>query len=145
MNETIREALAIVKGLTKRVQLDVELQDLPEIEASPGELVQIWINLIKNAVESMVAAKSSEPVLKVRSRALGQEVEVTIEDNGPGIPENIKKRIFEPSFTTKVGGLSFGLGLGLTIVNRIVAGHNGEITVDSEPGKTVFKVTLPNT
>ena len=145
INETIREALAIVKGLTKRVELEVELDELPTTEACPGELVQVWINLIKNAVESMIAAKSTAPRLEVFSKAGQDTLEIIIKDNGPGIPREIKNRIFEPSFTTKIGGLSFGLGLGLTIVNRIVTGHNGEIDVESEPGKTIFKVTLPIT
>ena len=68
---------------------------------------------------------------------------MTIQDNGPGIPESIREQIFEPSFTTKVSGLSFGLGLGLSIVDRIVSDHNGQIDVKSAPGKTEFIVTLP--
>ncbi|MCB0298951.1 MAG: histidine kinase, partial [Calditrichaeota bacterium] len=66
-----------------------------------------------------------------------------VEDNGPGIPEDIRANIFQPNFTTKVEGLSFGLGLGLTIVQRLVDSYSGKISVTSKPGKTVFKILLP--
>jgi signal transduction histidine kinase len=66
---------------------------------------------------------------------------VEITDDGPGIPREVKDRIFEPFFTTKDVGE--GTGLGLDIVRRIVAGHGGEIRVDSKPGETTFKVSLP--
>ncbi len=64
-----------------------------------------------------------------------------ISDDGPGIPREVRNRVFEPFFTTK--GVGEGTGLGLDIVRRIVAGHGGEIRVDSEPGETSFKVRLP--
>ena len=64
-----------------------------------------------------------------------------ISDDGPGIPRGVQGRVFEPFFTTK--GVGEGTGLGLDIVRRIVAGHGGEIRVDSEPGETSFKVRLP--
>jgi signal transduction histidine kinase len=62
-------------------------------------------------------------------------------DNGPGIPDDIRKRIFDPFFTTKAVGQ--GTGLGLDIVRRLVQRHNGEIEVDSRPGRTEFRVSLP--
>jgi signal transduction histidine kinase len=66
-------------------------------------------------------------------------LDINISDTGPGIPEEIKDRIFEPFFTTSKNGT----GLGLAITKRIVAAHNGQIHVDSFPGGTVFKITLP--
>ena len=66
-----------------------------------------------------------------------------ITDNGPGIPPQLKEKIFQPNFTTKKNGLSFGLGLGLSIVMRLVSSYSGRIDVDSQTGKTTFKITLP--
>ena len=71
-------------------------------------------------------------------------VEVCIIDNGHGIPEENLGKIFEPAFTTKAGRVEFGLGLGLQIVKDIVVRHNGSITVESEPGRTCFRVVLPS-
>ena len=70
-------------------------------------------------------------------------MQVSITDNGQGIPPENLERIFEPSFTTKAGRIEFGLGLGLQIVKDIVVRHNGSITVESEPGRTCFSVLLP--
>jgi signal transduction histidine kinase len=66
-----------------------------------------------------------------------------VEDNGPGIPKSLRQKIFQPNVTTKVNGLTFGLGLGLSIVQRIVESYNGEISVESEEGKTTFTVNIP--
>jgi signal transduction histidine kinase len=79
--------------------------------------------------------------LNVKTARNDEHVLVEITDDGPGIPRELKNRIFEPFFTTK--GVGEGTGLGLDIVRRIVAGHGGEIRVDSIPGKTSFKVRLP--
>jgi signal transduction histidine kinase len=79
--------------------------------------------------------------LKVKTSRDNGHVLVEISDDGPGIPWEAKNRIFEPFFTTK--GVGEGTGLGLDIVRRIVAGHGGEIRVDSAPGETTFKVRLP--
>jgi hypothetical protein len=70
-------------------------------------------------------------------------VTVSITDNGPGIPENLRDKIFQPSFTTKKEGLSFGLGLGLSIVQKIVETYRGGISVESRPGRTTFTVQIP--
>ena len=69
--------------------------------------------------------------------------QVSLIDNGPGIPDEIKDKIFQPNFTTKKGGLSFGLGLGLSIVQRLVDSYNGKIEVSSRKGKTSFTVKIP--
>lgn len=143
VNSTVHEALAILRSLAKKVTVELELNEVDKFEAIPGELVQIWINLIKNALESMLSAKTKDPLLRVKSNQTKNNIEVSIQDNGPGIPENIKEKIFEPSFTTKIGGLSFGLGLGLSIVQRIVESHGGSIELHSIPGHTEFKILLP--
>ena len=143
LNATAEDALAIVRSLTKKVELKVDLaEDLPLIEACSGELVQVWINLIKNAIESLLNHKVPEPKLWVSTSKSANHVMMTVRDNGIGIPADIIGRIYEPSFTTKVRGLSLGLGLGLTIVQRIVDEHVGKILLTSKPGETVFNIRL---
>jgi signal transduction histidine kinase len=112
-------------------------RDLPEIEAYGSELNQVWTNIIANACEAM--GDSGELVLRTR----GEDgwVVVEIQDNGPGIPEDIRENIFNPFFTTKPVGQ--GTGLGLSISYNIVQKHGGEIRVFSQPGQTCFQVLLP--
>ena len=112
--------------------------DLPKIEAYAGELNQVWTNLIDNAVDAM----GGRGTLEIGARQVGKDVEVTIADNGPGIPSEIVSRIFDPFFTTKPQGI--GTGLGLHIAHNIVVNHHrGSIDVSSAPGRTVFRVMLP--
>ncbi len=145
VNTTIKEALAILQNLTKRVETNIQLAALPHLNACAGELVQVWINIIKNGIESMLQSRTESPLLEVTSQCNDQEIIVSITDNGPGIPKEIIEKVFEPSFTTKVGGLSFGLGLGLSITQRIISEHEGAIEVASEKGKTTFTIKLPLT
>jgi signal transduction histidine kinase len=112
-------------------------EGLPRICANGGELNQVWTNIVDNAVYAMRGHGS----LKVKTSRDDRHVLVEISDDGPGIPREAKNRIFEPFFTTK--GVGEGTGLGLDIVRRIVAGHGGEIRVDSAPGETTFRVRLP--
>jgi signal transduction histidine kinase len=113
---------------------------LPQIPAYAGELNQVWTNLIDNAV----AAMGSSGVLTVRTGLDREFVFVEFADTGPGVPPKIKERIFEPFFTTKPVGE--GTGLGLDITWRIVVNkHHGDITVESVPGDTRFRVRLPIT
>jgi signal transduction histidine kinase len=98
----------------------------------------VWTNLIENARDAM----DGEGTLTVRTRRDGDCVAVEIEDSGPGIPPEIRNRIFEPFFTTKPVG--HGTGLGLDVSFRVVVSrHHGDLRVDSEPGRTVFRVVLP--
>jgi signal transduction histidine kinase len=110
---------------------------IPRICAHGGELNQVWTNLIDNAIDAM----NGKGELIVRTAAEFGRVLVEIQDNGPGIPPEIRDRIFEPFFTTKQVGA--GMGLGLDTVYRIVQQHRGEIRVQSQPGKTLFQVRLP--
>ena len=110
---------------------------LPNILAHPGKLNQIWTNLIDNAIDAMDKGGK----LTVRTYYDEVFVCVEVEDNGSGIPEDKLSRIFEPFFTTKAIGE--GTGMGLDIVRRIIDDHKGLIDVQSQPGKTVFKICLP--
>jgi signal transduction histidine kinase len=113
--------------------------DLPAVEASPGELNQVWTNLVDNAIDAM----TSGGTLTVRAYADEHAVVVEIEDTGDGMPEDVAAHAFEPFFTTKEVGR--GTGLGLDISRRIIAErHGGEIAIDSRPGRTVVRVRLPS-
>jgi signal transduction histidine kinase len=93
-------------------------------------------------VDNAVDAMNGRGKLRVKtSRDGGEYVLVEITDDGSGIPRELESRVFEPFFTTK--GVGEGTGLGLDIVRRIIAGHGGEIRIDSTPGETSFKVRLP--
>jgi signal transduction histidine kinase len=116
--------------------------DIPAISGYPGDLNQVWTNLITNAIQAM---DEGNPRLTIDvAKTEDGNVAVCIADNGCGIPEENLERIFEPAFTTKAGRVEFGLGLGLQIVKDIVVRHNGSITVESEPGRTCFRVVLPS-
>ena len=111
--------------------------EVPEICAFPGELNQIWTNLLDNALDAI----SEGGTIRLATRREGSVVFVNITDDGPGIPEDIQKRIFDPFFTTKDPGE--GTGLGLDIAMRIVKQHQGTLSVTSTPGQTDFEVSLP--
>jgi signal transduction histidine kinase len=113
--------------------------DVPPIDAYPGELNQVWTNLIDNAVDAMAGGGT----LRVATRTDGTDaVVVEIGDTGPGMPPEVAARAFDAFFTTKDVGK--GTGLGLDIAHRIVADrHGGEIVIDSSPGRTVLRVRLP--
>ncbi|MDP9364877.1 MAG: ATP-binding protein [Chloroflexota bacterium] len=111
---------------------------LPRIAAFPGELNQVWTNLLDNAID----AAGGEGRIWVRTRREPDRVLVEICDDGPGIPPETLPRIWEPFFTTK--GVGEGTGLGLDVSRRIVVGQlRGDVRVESRPGDTRFQVRLP--
>jgi signal transduction histidine kinase len=112
-------------------------KDLVDIPAHVGELNQVWTNIIDNAIFAI--DKNGE--LTIETSCDKKNVKVKIIDNGSGIPKDIMSRIFDPFFTTKKVGQ--GTGIGLDLVSRIVKRHNGEIKVQSEPGRTEFAVCIP--
>ena len=119
-------------------------ENTPRVLGDPRSLEQVFTNLISNSVEAMGGqSDASGGTLAVRLAPFSlvenrPQVEVTISDSGPGIPDEIRDRIFEPFVTTK----SQGTGLGLAITKRIVTAHHGSISVNSFPGGTVFHVVL---
>lgn len=110
---------------------------LPPILCYPDELNQVWTNLIYNALQAMEYKGS----LIIAIALQDNQVVVSITDNGKGIPDEIQDKIFEPFFTTKPAGE--GSGLGLDIVNKIVEKHEGNISFETQPGKTTFTVVIP--
>ncbi len=143
INETIHNALALLRHRIKEYQVDLDLAPVPQITGNIGELVQVWTNLIKNAIEALGHLKNREPRLRIQSHSTGASVEVILSDNGPGIPKDILPKIFQPNITTKISGLSFGLGLGLTVVQRVINSYNGTIVVKSSEAGTEFNIKLP--
>ncbi len=127
----------------KRISSTVQIPpDLPTLKGWPGELNQVWTNLIDNAVDAMPDGGKIEIKSELDQRSDGSAFVYTrVIDNGEGIPEKIRSKIFEPFFTTKAMGA--GTGLGLDIVQGIVKHHRGSIKVESEPGRTEFIVCLP--
>ncbi len=135
------------------VEINLELDNkLGEVVVNPEEMSRVFINLFNNAFDAMgkkqeaVGGKgetgSYEPKLTVRSYQNGGNAIVEVEDNGPGIPEEIKDKILQPFFTTKKG--TEGTGLGLSITNDIVKAHDGTINIKSRNGNsTIFLITIP--
>jgi signal transduction histidine kinase len=113
-------------------------KDLPHVCGHAGELNQVWTNLLDNAIDAV----DGQGRITVRTASENGRVLVEVADDGPGIPEDVRKRIFEPFYTTKDVGK--GTGLGLDISYRVVVeDHKGDIRVLSEPGDTRFQVRLP--
>lgn len=108
-----------------------------QVWGSSEALTQVWLNLITNALQAM----KYRGELILETRKVGHEVRVSVIDNGPGVPEEIKPFIFEPFFTTKKQ--EEGVGIGLEICRTIVQEQGGRISFESEPGRTKFTVTLP--
>jgi len=112
--------------------------DLPKIMAYGSELNQVWTNLIKNAADAL----EGKGEIVIRTRPNNGWVVVEIQDNGPGVPPELREKIFETGFTTKSRDEGTGLGLGSS--RKIVEErHRGEIRLTSEPGNTRFEVRLP--
>jgi signal transduction histidine kinase len=135
LRDTLRVVGSKAKSKGAAITLDVE-PDLPRVHATGGELNQIWLNLIDNALDAIPESGT----IDIRARTELDRVVVRVVDNGPGIPPEVIPRIFDPFFTTKPPGQ--GTGLGLEIARRLVRGYHGDISVDSQPGRTEFRVSL---
>ncbi len=113
-------------------------ENLPQVECYPGKINQVFMNILSNAVQAL----GTDGEIILRTWQEGENVFVSIKDNGPGISEEIKAKIFEPFFTTKPSGE--GTGLGLSITSAIIQKHKGHITVNSQPGEGAeFIICLP--
>ncbi|MCG8615293.1 MAG: response regulator [Desulfobacterales bacterium] len=150
INACIRSTATISKNEWKYVaDLDLDLDPaLPEIRCNPGELNQVFLNLIVNASHAIADHQEENGAEKgninIRTRWKDDAVEIRVSDTGAGIPETIVEKIFDPFFTTKEIGKGTGQGLAITrsiVVNR----HHGQIQVHTEPGNgTTFILTLPS-
>lgn len=149
INEALDATLTVVHNQIKliaTVETDFQV-DLPQVQCFPDEMNQVFLNLIINAAHAIKDASKKTPQphgrLTVRTRQVETDVQVEIEDNGPGIPQDVRPRIFEPFFTTKQVGE--GTGQGLAICHDIVVTkHQGRIWFDTEVGKgTTFVLRIP--
>jgi signal transduction histidine kinase len=126
------------KARSKSVEITVDVEPgLPRVRGFGGELNQIWANLIDNALDAVPESGHVE----VSANCERQRVVVRVVDNGSGIPDDIRERLFEPFVTTKPVGK--GTGLGLDIVRRLVTHNDAEIAFETAPGRTEFRVSLP--
>jgi PAS domain S-box-containing protein len=140
LNAVARDVLAAAKadvGLAGRTLIEEDLAaDLPLIPFDQDLMRQVLWNLVSNAFQALQGAGT----LKIRTEARHGEAAIHVIDSGPGIPADIREKIFTPFFTTK----TTGTGLGLPISRNIVMAHGGELLVESEPGRgTKFSVILP--
>jgi signal transduction histidine kinase len=146
IHEGLEETLIIFENKLKYYQVTKEYQQLPKIDCHPIELEQVWTNIISNAIYA-IESEGGKGELKISTLYLPYDeaprVQVIIEDNGPGMPKHVLKKIFELNYTSKREG-NFGLGIGLTICSQIIKRHGGTIEAESEPNLfTRFIITLP--
>lgn len=146
LHEGLDSTLILINNSIKDlIILEKDYGDLPKIECYAGKLNQVFMNILNNAAQAIKANPDQKEKGKIiiRTRRLSDQlIEVKVIDNGPGMPDSVKKKIFEPFYTTKPVGE--GTGLGLSICYNIVKNHNGEIEVESESGVgTTFTITLP--
>jgi signal transduction histidine kinase len=141
VHEGLETTLTILGHKLKHTTIEVVREyapDLPRFQAFGAELNQVWTNLLDNAIDAL----GDTGKITIATRRDGSCVEVDILDDGPGMPPDVKARIFDPFFTTKEVGR--GTGLGLDAARRIVVDrHKGSLTVESAPGRTMFRVRLP--
>jgi signal transduction histidine kinase len=138
LKESVESTLSLYFGsLPPGIRLTTSFEATPPALAQPDRLSQVWANLVGNAIQ----ASPGTARIEIHVRRDGDRALVSVEDEGPGISEEAKARIFTPFYTTKPPGE--GLGLGLDICKRIVDETGGSIRFESEPGRTVFTVALP--
>jgi two-component system, NtrC family, sensor kinase len=140
LNQTLEDTLLLLSGKLQGIEVEKHYDRLPPVAGHPSRLQQVWVNLIVNAAQALPG--KGRIVLRTRLRPDGW-IEVAIEDNGHGIPEEVQSRLFEHRFTTRGGRVEFGLGFGLPICRMIVENHGGRLSFESVPGHTVFRVALP--
>ena len=145
LNDLIRRTVEFVTPQNKyeRIEFSLDLSaDIPEMSLDPGQVQQVFMNLFSNAADALQSSKASTPRITVRTRlkAATDQVELAVEDNGPGLPAEAMRRLFEPSFTTKAEGH----GIGLPASYRIIQNHGGKIAAQNIPGSGArFTITLP--
>ncbi|MEO6775052.1 MAG: ATP-binding protein [Kofleriaceae bacterium] len=141
LNDVIRSALALYKDSTPRVEAKLAAK-LPELDADKGQMSQVLLNLVENGRDALGAREGGHVTVTTRLGDAPDRLTLIVEDNGPGVPSELKDKVFAPYFTTKLA--KGGTGLGLAIVHRIVSDHGGRITISDAPGGGAkFTIELP--
>jgi signal transduction histidine kinase len=122
------------------VPLTLECDGKAEFMADGRKIYRVLTNLIKNSAEALNENQVENPEISLKVSVLDKSIVFEVRDNGPGIPENIIDKLFDPFITE---GKSSGTGLGLAIVKQIVEGHEGQISVESSDKGACFKIELP--
>jgi signal transduction histidine kinase len=149
--QSVKDALMLLHNKIKRINVELDLQETPTITADTTELVQIWVNFIKNGWDAMTEFNTPNPTIRVSTAyeaatASTQDyVVVSISNNGPPIAAEHIDNIWKANFSTKKLGADSGLGLGLSIVRRIIDTNNARVDVHSDEQATTFTVRLPLT
>ena len=141
LHEGLETTLTIMHHKLKHTDIVVARdydRTLPKVTVHGAELNQVWTNLLANAIDAL----GQTGTITITTRRDGDCAEVDIADDGPGVPDAIREHVFDPFFTTKDVGK--GTGLGLDTARRIIADrHHGSLTLESQPGRTVFRVRMP--
>jgi signal transduction histidine kinase len=138
---SVDDTLDLLRHHLRNVQVEKQIDPSLRITGFPGQIDQVFMNLITNAAQA-VGERERGGTIRLAATARGEDVEITVSDDGPGIAPEVIPRIFDPFFTTKDVGA--GSGLGLSIVHGIVDRHGGRIEVESRMGEgTTFRITLP--
>jgi signal transduction histidine kinase len=139
LHEGLDSTLILLRNKYRnRIEIVKQYGNLPSVECYPGQLNQVFLNILSNAVDSI----EEKGTIVISTSLSDRDVQISIKDTGSGIPNDIAMKIFDPFYTTKEVGK--GTGLGLSICQRIIEQHNGSITVKSEAGKgSEFKIILP--
>jgi two-component system NtrC family sensor kinase len=144
MRSLLESVIALLRNqlMAWKVEVTLEIEDgLPEIEVNANQIKQVFVNLLNNAAQA-IAATNQPGLIRVTARRWLDGVAVAVADDGPGMPEDIAARVFEPFFSTKAEGE--GTGLGLSICQGIVKEHGGRLTLETAPGRgATFTVQLP--
>ena len=139
INKLMEDTLELTEGYLKEIGITVYKElgyDLPEVLVDPGQMKQVFLNLVKNAAESMPKGGT----LNVRTCVENGSIKIDFADTGEGIPTEVTEKIFMPFFTTK----SYGTGVGLALSQKIVDDHEGKLSVFSETGRgSIFSIRLP--
>jgi len=140
LNEVIRSSLSLYQGAAP---IEIKLLDkLPHLDADKGQVSQVVLNLVENARDAIGAREDGKIGVTTGLGDAGDRALLIVEDNGPGVPPDLKDKVFAPYFTTKHS--KGGTGLGLAIVHRIVSDHGGRIAVSDRPGGGArFSIELP--
>ena len=143
VNDLIQGVLSTVQGELDDhdIRASVRLsEDLPQVTGHKGQLEEVLINLVRNAIEAMQTNKNDHRVLQVSSESGGDKIIMAVEDSGPGIDPNQAENIFDAFVTTK----SHGMGLGLALCRMIIERHSGQLTASpAHPRGSIFRIGLP--